>query len=76
MHPVVHQIDKLRRAKGLQKGQLAKCVGRSAAWYSKLLRGDKVPNADHITAIANALGVEPGVFFKHQLDESESRSGA
>lgn len=72
MHPIVQNIEHLRKSKGVMKGHLARRCGKSPEWYSKMLKGNRLPSIDDLSAMADALGVEPGYFFNHERDILES----
>ena len=50
-------IDAAMAAQGLEDGDLAKRIGKSATTVGRWRRGDTVPNALEILPLANALSV-------------------
>ena len=50
------QIRKLRKSAGLTQAQLAEKVGVSQATVSEWERGDYLPGAQKLPALADALG--------------------
>lgn len=44
--------------KKMTRKSLAETIGKSASWLTQLLRGDKMPSLETITALGNALDIE------------------
>ncbi len=58
-------IDKLRIEAGIRtKAQLASLIGIGESYYYKLIRGEKPLNREHITALANALGITVSELYR------------
>lgn len=51
----LNRLKKMRKAKGLTQKELAKQVGLSAKMVSLYENGQGVPDADHLTRIADAI---------------------
>lgn len=56
-------IKRLRQGRRLTQAALAEKIGRSVDMLSRLERGDAAPSFDTITALVDALEVEPAELF-------------
>ncbi|WP_164685023.1 helix-turn-helix domain-containing protein [Brevibacillus reuszeri] len=74
---LVHErIEQIRIEKGITKSFLAKKLGMSSMGYHYLSIGRSPISTDRLQVIAEALGVDPRVFFDPKLNESVSCSGS
>lgn len=56
-------VKRLRQGRGLTQATLAERIGRSVDMLSRLERGDAAPSFETISALVEALGVEPAELF-------------
>lgn len=57
------KIKELRQINDLTMSQLAKKVGVTEATISRWESGDRIPKADYLSNLANALGVSILAFY-------------
>ena len=60
---VANNIRAVIAAKGMVQKQVAQRAGFSEQQFCDMLNGRKIIRAEHVPAIANALGVEAGELF-------------
>lgn len=63
-------VERIRKAKGVTKTHIANKLGISLQGYRHITTGDVRLDVDRLDIIANALGVDPGIFFDNELTES------
>ena len=68
---MVHEnVEKIRIAKGVTKTYLANKLGISVRGYRHIVSGNTRLDVERLKVIADALGVEPAIFFDNELTES------
>ncbi|MDH6351880.1 helix-turn-helix transcriptional regulator [Brevibacillus sp. 1238] len=68
---MVHiNVERIRKAKGVTKTYLANKLNLSLQGYRHIASGGVRLDAERLKIIADALDVEPAVFFDNKLTES------
>lgn len=67
MKPVYLKIEEIRVSKGVTKTHIAKCCGKTVAWYYGISTGKRIPNVESLQMIADALEVDIRDFFENKL---------
>lgn len=62
--PIGARLRALRNEAGLTQAQIAESVGVAPETMSRIERGRLAPSRDLISRLAEAIGIEPGAFFK------------
>lgn len=57
------RVKSLRVGLGLSQQRLAETIGKSVEWVRRIELGRASPSFETISALARALGVEPGQLF-------------
>lgn len=60
---VVEKIESIRKSKGVTKTFIANRCGHSPNWYWKVESGKSRLKVEELHRIAQALDVDPGIFF-------------
>lgn len=66
------RINKVRRSKGISQVFITRRLGKTSAWLSNIERGRRDIGAEELHQVAEAMGVEIGVFFKDKLNNELS----
>ena len=64
-------IEDVRKRKGITRIHVAKAVGKTPSWYTKMVRGRANVTVDMLPSIAEALGETPQ-YFLARIDETEN----
>lgn len=64
-------FEKYRIKSKISKQDLAKKVGKTAGWYSKLASGKMNLRPQHIATMANAFGIKPEKLAKEYFSDVE-----
>lgn len=64
------EIQSCQEALGINRKELAKKIGTSASYITQLYRGDKLPNLEILTRMAQALGLEFNIQAKAKNGEA------
>lgn len=71
---MVHKnVERIRTAKGVTKTHLARKLGLSLQGYRHIMAGSVRLDVERLKVIADALDVNPSVFFEDELTESVIR---
>ena len=64
---VIENVEKIRKAKGIQKKHIAEKLNLSPMGYSHISKKGCGLTAERLKIIAEVFKVEPGVFFDDEL---------
>lgn len=64
------RIAKIRRQNGFTQEYLASLMDRTPQWLSNIEREVRPISAGELAIIAGLMGVDPGVFFADNLNET------
>lgn len=64
-------FEKYRKKMKLNKQAIAKKVGKSPGWYSKLITGQMPLRTQYIAPMAEALGIKPERLAKEYFSDLE-----
>lgn len=67
---VIENIEKIRKAKGIQKKYIAEKLNLSPMGYSHISKKGCGLTAERIKIIAEVFKVDPGVFFDDKLTDN------
>jgi transcriptional regulator with XRE-family HTH domain len=68
---MVHEnVERIRKAKGVTKTHIANKLGLTLQGYRHIASGDVRLDVERLEIIADALDVEPAIFFDNKLTES------
>ena len=70
MKPVYMRVEAVRKKKGITKTHIAKYCGHTVSWYSDLSKGRREMRVTDLEQIAEALEVNPVIFFGKKLSET------
>lgn len=74
---MVHEnVERIRKAKGVTKTHLAKKLNMTLQGYRHIESGKVRLDVEKLKVIAEALGVEPAIFFDNKLTESVTNKTA
>lgn len=74
MKPTVgSRIREIRKSKGISATFVANKLGVHPSTIGKYETGERGVDADFLPKIAKVLGVDVGVFFTHELDETSNK---
>lgn len=73
MRPTVgSRIREIRKSKGISATFVAKKLGVHPSTIGKYETGERGVDADFLPKIASVLGVDVGVFFANEIDETSN----
>ena len=64
---IYEKIEKIRKEKGVTKIHIANKCNKTSAWYSDISKGKIRISVDALQQIADALEVDPRIFFNNNL---------
>lgn len=67
---VQKNVERIREAKGVTKTHIANKLGITLQGYRHITTGNVRLDVERLIIIANALGVEPAIFFDDELTDS------
>ena len=66
------RIAKIRRSKGISQVFIAGKLNKTSAWLSNIENGRREIGAEELHQIAEVMGVNIGIFFKDELNDTFS----